>query len=179
MLSFSGVSPVLILAVWKLNIPPRVHILLWLLYNNKLLIRDNLQKKRRDVADRCLFYYEEESVNHLFFDCCVAKLTWELISEIVGMKVGTDFESIGRWWISNDKNAVLNCTCAKTLWSLWKSRNHLCFQGGTWQGEGHILGSIARRLKRWRVLLKQEKPAGLDHITQRLLEAGSSTPKIR
>ena len=54
-LSFRGVSPILIPVVWKLNIPPRVHIFLWLLYNNKLLTRDNLQK-RRDVADRsCLF----------------------------------------------------------------------------------------------------------------------------
>ena len=84
----------------------------------------------------------------------------------------------GRWWISNDKNAVLNCACAATLWSLWKSRNHLCFQGGTWQGEGQILGSIAKMLKRWRVLLKQEKHVGLDHIVQRLLEEGSSPPKI-
>ena len=50
--------------------------------------------------------------------------------------------------------------------------------GGTWQGEGQILGSIARRLKRWRVLLKQEKHVGLDHIVQRLLEEGSSPPKI-
>ena len=177
-LSFRGVSPVLIPAVWKLNTPPKVHIFLWLLYNNKLLTRDNLQK-RRDVADRsCLFCCEEEFVNHLFFDCCVAKLTWELISEIAGMKVGTNFESIGRWWISNDKNAVLNCTCAATLWSLWKSRNHLCFQEGTWQGEGQILGSIARWLKRWRLLLKQEKHVGLDHIVQRLLEEGSSPLKI-
>ena len=31
--------------------PSRVHIFLWLLYNNKLLTRDNLQK-RRDVADK-------------------------------------------------------------------------------------------------------------------------------
>ena len=114
-----------------------------------------------------------------FFYCCVAKLTWELISEIAGMKVGTNFESIGRWWISNDKNAVLNCTCVATLWSLWKSRNHLCFQEGTWQGEGQILGSIAKMLKRWRVLLKQEKLAMLDHIAQHLLEMGSSPSRIR
>lgn len=98
------------------------------------------------MADRsCLFCCEEESVKHLFFDCCVAKLTWELILEVVGTSVGADFESIGRWWISNNKNAVLNCTCAATLWSLWKLRNHLCFQ---WQGGGQVLCSIARMPRR-------------------------------
>ena len=45
-LSFRGVMPIHIPAVWQLNVPPRVHIFLWLLYNNKLLTRDNLQKKR-------------------------------------------------------------------------------------------------------------------------------------
>ena len=50
------------------------------------------------------------------------------------IQVGVDFESIGRWWISNNKNAVLNSTCAATLWSIWKLRNLLCFQEGKWQG---------------------------------------------
>ena len=83
-LSFRGVSPVHIPAVWKLNIPPRVHIFLWLLYNNKLLTRDNLQK-RRDVANKsCLFCCEDETVTHLFFHCCVTNLTWKVVSQIVG-----------------------------------------------------------------------------------------------
>ena len=105
--------PIHIPAVWQLNVPPRVHIFLWLLYNNKLLTRDNLQKKKRDAEDKsCLFCCEEESINHLFFDCCVSKLIWGWISEVTEIQVGVDFESIGRWWISNNKNAVLNCTCA-------------------------------------------------------------------
>jgi len=70
-------------------------------------------KKKRDAEDKsCLFCCEEESINHLFFDCWVSKLIWGWISEVTEIQVGVDFESIGRWWISNNKNAVLNCTCA-------------------------------------------------------------------
>jgi len=43
--SFRGVTPVHVPAVWKLIIPPRIHIFLWLLSRNKLLTRDNLGKK--------------------------------------------------------------------------------------------------------------------------------------
>ena len=43
--SFRGVTPVYVPAVWKLIIPPRIHIFLWLLSRNKLLTRDNLGKK--------------------------------------------------------------------------------------------------------------------------------------
>uniref|UniRef100_A0A0A8YQI0 Reverse transcriptase zinc-binding domain-containing protein n=1 Tax=Arundo donax TaxID=35708 RepID=A0A0A8YQI0_ARUDO len=37
-LNFRGMKPVFIPAVWKLAIPPRVHVLLWLLSNNKLFV---------------------------------------------------------------------------------------------------------------------------------------------
>jgi len=43
--SFRGVTPVYVPAVWKLITPPRIHIFLWLLSRNKLLTRDNLGKK--------------------------------------------------------------------------------------------------------------------------------------
>jgi hypothetical protein len=41
-----GVIPVHTPAVWKLHIPPRIHVFLWLIANNKLLARDNLQKTK-------------------------------------------------------------------------------------------------------------------------------------
>ena len=54
-LNFRGVIPVHTPAVWKLSVPPRIHIFLWLLGNNKLLTRDNLCK-RKDLNDKtCLF----------------------------------------------------------------------------------------------------------------------------
>lgn len=40
-----GVMPVYLHSVWKIKVPPRVHIFLWLLSKNKILTRDNLQKK--------------------------------------------------------------------------------------------------------------------------------------
>jgi len=43
--SFRGVTPMHVPAVWKLIIPPRIHIFLWLLSRHKLLTRDNLGKK--------------------------------------------------------------------------------------------------------------------------------------
>lgn len=43
--SFRVVMPLHTLALWNINIPPRVHAFLWLLTNNKLLARDNLEKQ--------------------------------------------------------------------------------------------------------------------------------------
>jgi hypothetical protein len=66
-INFRGVTPVYIPAVWKLVVPSRLHFFLWLLSKNKLLTRDNLEKRRQLNDMSCLFCSENESVHHLFF----------------------------------------------------------------------------------------------------------------
>jgi hypothetical protein len=79
------------------------------------------------------------------------------ISAIVGRKIGMEFESIGRWWVSNNKNENLNCVCSAVLWVIWKLRNGLCFQGKTWPGMDPVVGAVARMLDGWRPLFKENK----------------------
>jgi hypothetical protein len=67
---------------------------LWLLTNNKVLTRDNLLKRRELNDVSCLFCTENESVNHLFFGCCVAKVLWHNLSIMFDKSVGNDFESV-------------------------------------------------------------------------------------
>jgi hypothetical protein len=72
-INFKGVLTVYIPTVWKIWIPPRVHFFLWLLSKDRLLTRNNLEK-RRHVDDRsCVFCSDDESINHLFFECVVAR----------------------------------------------------------------------------------------------------------
>jgi hypothetical protein len=41
-----GIRQVFTPVMWNVVVPPRVHIFLWLLANNKILTRDNLAKRR-------------------------------------------------------------------------------------------------------------------------------------
>jgi hypothetical protein len=95
-----GVVLIHTLAVWKLHIPPRIHIFMWLLSNDKLQTRDNLSKRRPVEDGSCLFYKEYESTRHLFFECGVAKPVWDVISDIFNISVGASFVSVARWWLS-------------------------------------------------------------------------------
>ena len=100
--------------------PPKGADLSLALSNNKLLTRDNLSK-RRQVEDRtCLFCNELESIHHLLFECCMAKLVWCMWSEICGVTMGADFESVAKWWVGQKKYSILNVCSASILWSLWK-----------------------------------------------------------
>jgi hypothetical protein len=61
-----GVKQVFTPVMWKISVPSRLHVFLWLLANNKVLTRDN-RAKRNNVDDKTrLFCSENESTMHLF-----------------------------------------------------------------------------------------------------------------
>jgi hypothetical protein len=94
-----GVKQVYTLVMWKIKVPPRIHIFLWLLSNNKVLTRDNLAKRKQLDDNTCLFCKEAESTNHIFSECCVARLMWDLVAEITGLPRVNDFISLGKCWV--------------------------------------------------------------------------------
>jgi hypothetical protein len=107
-INFRGVTPVYIPAVWKLVVPPQPHFFMWLLSKNKLLTRDNLEKRRHLDDGSCLFGVENESVDHLFFECVVAKRAWAMVSCVIGFEVESDYLSIAKLWLCNKKFGVIN-----------------------------------------------------------------------
>lgn len=56
----------------------------------------------------CLFCNEPESVNHLLFDCVVAKRTWSVIDEVLNLRGDWNFEFVATFWIANKKHVLTN-----------------------------------------------------------------------
>jgi hypothetical protein len=55
------------------------------------------------VEDKtCLFCNEHESIHHLFSDCVVAKVILGYIAAIFDKHIESDFESVARWWLSEN-----------------------------------------------------------------------------
>jgi hypothetical protein len=111
-------------------VPSRVHIFLWLMANNKTLTRDNLAKRKNVEDMTCLFCKENEFVHHLFFNCCVAKVMWNEFSDMLGIEIKPDFESVEKMWILRKKFKLVNVCTFAVLWSIWKFRNDMIFQCG-------------------------------------------------
>lgn len=106
--------------VWNLRFPPKIHIFLWLLSHNKLMTRDNLRKRHIIKPRDCVFCLENESICHLFFECVVARNIWSFVKDQFGITVGDDFESIAKFWVSNNRNSALNTASSAVVWCLWK-----------------------------------------------------------
>ena len=165
-ISFRGVQPAFTPSIWDIIVPPRIHIFLWLLANNKILTRDNLAKRRNVENMNCLFCDEPESVHHLFFECVVAKACWAYLADIFHIGFGNDFESVARWWVSNTRHKIMNCCSSVLMWCLWKTRNELCFQGKAWLGEKLIIRRMVNMLQNWRILFSD---GDLDSLNQVLV----------
>jgi hypothetical protein len=59
----------------------------------------------------CLFCNEHESIHHLCIDCVVAHFIWDVISSCFNKNIDTDFESVARWWISENRNSEYILLC--------------------------------------------------------------------
>jgi hypothetical protein len=97
-----------VLVVWKVCVPPKIHLFLWLLSHNKLATVDNLNEKGMDTPKLCHFYDEEESILHLFFECVVARTIWACVSEYFWFELGRDFLSVASKWLCKEEHYISN-----------------------------------------------------------------------
>jgi hypothetical protein len=74
-----------------------------ILSHSKLATVDNLNKRGLNKPVQCCFCNENESINHLFFECMIAKAIWRYVCEFLKYDMGTDYISIVSKWLHKDK----------------------------------------------------------------------------
>jgi hypothetical protein len=52
--------------LWKLKIPLKIKVSLWLLYRGEMLTKDNLVKRNWHGNMMCYFFNHHETIHHLF-----------------------------------------------------------------------------------------------------------------
>ena len=90
------------------------------------------------------------------------------MAPIFGINLGADYESVARWWLSNNRNAIMNMTCAALMWSIWKFRNDICFQGKAWRSEKVLLHKLLGTLRNWQPLCKESYLVDLASVLEAL-----------
>ena len=70
--------------IWKAKIPYKIKFFMWLVENNAILTKDNLLHRHWNGDPTCYFCTKNESIDHLFFTCPVAKITWGIIGLCFG-----------------------------------------------------------------------------------------------
>jgi hypothetical protein len=65
---------------WKVKVPLKVKIFLWYLRFGVILTKDNLAKRKWKGDTDCCVCGEQETIQHLFFECPVARQVWSSFS---------------------------------------------------------------------------------------------------
>ncbi|GKA62857.1 RNA-directed DNA polymerase, eukaryota, reverse transcriptase zinc-binding domain protein [Tanacetum coccineum] len=120
---------------WNRLLPIKVNVFLWRLKLNKLPSRVNLDRRGIDVISiNCPSCQgDQETVNHTFFNCGLAKELWSLLAKWWDMDIPM-CGNIAEWhaWlgdlhVSSKVRLAIEGVGSTLLWSIWNFRNNLIF----------------------------------------------------
>jgi hypothetical protein len=153
LVNFGGVKQMFLPVVWKLKIPPRIQVILWLFSQNKIMTRDNLRKRGMPKPLECSLYKEIETVKHLFFECLISELLWDMVFDVFGIRV-TDFLSIASKWLCITRHLQFNFVSSAIIWSIWNNRNNIVFNKKTWLNMKQVWHLALSYLRSWKIPFK-------------------------
>ncbi|OMO52067.1 reverse transcriptase [Corchorus capsularis] len=112
--------------VWYSSIPPKIRYFTWRLIGNLLPLKANLQQRGMDVDGLCVVCgLSEESVGHIFFNCCFSRRIWETVAPWL-LPYIEQLQTTNEFWIDLIGKAFDLGQLEILLiffWSLWRNRN--------------------------------------------------------
>ncbi|KAL2248467.1 UNVERIFIED_CONTAM: hypothetical protein Sindi_2699000 [Sesamum indicum] len=130
-------------AIWKAFIPPKYSFILWLGLRGRLATRDRLGfLQEEDLCSLCI--NTKESARHLFFERLFSNFVWSRIRHWIGIKrTMSTLQSAVKWLTkqktgSSVQNKARHLALACTVYTLWRQRNEVIFEGSTPCPEGLI-----------------------------------------
>jgi hypothetical protein len=69
------------------------------------------------------------------------------MAEVAGIRAISDFMSLAKWWLHGKNMGCVNVLTTAVLWTIWKMRNNMCFQGVCWLRMEALFGRCARLIR--------------------------------
>nr|GEV27413.1 RNA-directed DNA polymerase, eukaryota [Tanacetum cinerariifolium] len=118
---------------WNKCVPIKVNVFIWRLTLNKLPSKLNLHRRCIDVSSGlCPICQDDvESVNHIFFNCDMAKALWDLLAKwwdldiLVCANISEWFSWLDSLRVSSKVRLFLEGVGGTILWSIWSFPNCL------------------------------------------------------
>ncbi|KAG2333953.1 hypothetical protein Bca52824_005133 [Brassica carinata] len=120
--------------IWKLNIPPKMKLLLWKASHNALPVSERLAARQIIPNPKCINCEEAETVIHMVFLCPSAREVWRKFPSKVELNLDNVTNFAEGWRrvkriICLPPTGVLSENLAVwTVWSIWLARNQRIFR---------------------------------------------------
>ena len=117
--------------LWKLKIPLKIKVFIWLLHRGVILTKDNLARRNWKGSMLCCYCSDKENIAHLFFNCSSASLLWRIIHTTFGLSRPNNVNHMfGSWLCGLTKSckSLVYTGIVALYWTIWRSRNDIVFQ---------------------------------------------------
>jgi hypothetical protein len=99
---------------------------LWLRYREAILTKDNLVKRNWHGNKMCSFCNNHETIQHLFFECVLAKFISRVIHLVSGLPPPNNIRHMFGGWVyemNPKERQIFLVRIGVMLWAIWLSRN--------------------------------------------------------
>jgi hypothetical protein len=117
-------------AIWKLKIPLKIKIFLWLLNKRVILTKDNLARKNWKGSQRCCFCNNNETIQHLFFYCPHVRDIWRIVFYATDLSPPRSVSHMLGRWLSNQYHNIKKMILVGVgalCWAIWRCRSDMIF----------------------------------------------------
>ena len=132
---------------------------MWFLHKQVILTKDNLTKRNWTGPTRCSFCDQGETINHLFFDCPLARILWTTVHVAFNIHPPSSVNMLFGTWLNRVEPGLakhIRLGVCALVWALWNCRNDLVFNRTT---NIHFLQVIFRAtalIRSWSLLTPTE-----------------------
>ena len=155
--------------MWKIKIPPRVKVFMWLALRKSILTKDNLLRRSWKGDDKCPFCGRKENINHLFLTCSIARLLWIILKYAFNLKdIPDDLDLVMRGWAKTflkEERGLVWIGISAICWTIWKLRNNVIFDNNRVNDPCVPVNLLLKNLHDWNLL--QKNP-----VRNKMMEAG-------
>ena len=116
--------------IWQTKIPLKTKIFMWYVNRGVLLTTNNLAGRNWNGHQGCCFCNNNESIQHLFFDCRLAKFIWRVVFVTLDLSPPRNSEHLFNQWSSRGGRKYkpfLLTGAAAVIWAIWLQRNDSVF----------------------------------------------------
>ena len=149
---------------------------MWFLHQKVVLTKDNLVKRNWQGCKKCCFCDQDETIQHLFFSCPLARMTWRIVHMAFNIKPPTDitnlFGNCLRGVSKTEKVQIRVGVCA-LIWAISNIRNDYIFNRAKKTSFMQFIPMATHWIGTWSYLQSMEKRGAMDFGCSRLESVAS------
>jgi hypothetical protein len=113
--------------IWKMKVPLKIKVFMWFLHRKVILTKDNLVKRNWTSNESCYLCDNKESIQHLFFECPLAKIIWRIVHMTFGLEAPKNVSNLSGNWLKGipkkDLIWIIVGVCV-VIWAIWNNGNY-------------------------------------------------------